>query len=104
MGTYKIEIQEFLAKTVDIEAQSSYEAVSKAKEMYSKEEVVLDWGDFVEVEFIDTNTQSKSDEKNMLIREIIKYLYEDEKKHFEELGKPNNHIFLALERLERLTI
>jgi hypothetical protein len=42
------------------------------------------------------------DEKNMLIHDVIEYLYEDEKKHFEELDKPNNHIFLKLERLKML--
>jgi len=44
----------------------------------------------------------KNEEKNKLICEIIEYLYEDEKKHFEELNKPNNHIFLKLERLKSL--
>ena len=45
----------------------------------------------------------ENDEKNKLICEVIAYLYEDEKKHFEELDKPNNHIFLKLERLKSLT-
>jgi len=51
---------------VKIEAESSNEAISKAKEMYRKEEIVLDYNDFVEVEFInvDANLFEKSDEKS----------------------------------------
>ena len=41
-------------------------------------------------------------EKEVLIKEIIEYLYEDEKKNFEESEKPNNHIFCKIERLKTL--
>ena len=41
-------------------------------------------------------------EKEILIKEIIEYLYEDEKKNFEESEKPNNHIFCKIERLKTL--
>ena len=42
------------------------------------------------------------DEKENLTKEIIEYLYQDEKKHFEELEEPNNHIFSKIERLKTL--
>ena len=42
----------------------------------------------------------KNEEKNRLICEIIEYLYEEEKKYFEKLNKPHNHIFLKLELLK----
>ncbi len=34
---------------------------------------------------------------------VVDYLYDDEKRHFEELGKPRQHIFRALERLKKYT-
>ena len=76
MENFKIEIKEFLAKVVEV--------ISKIYEQYKKAEIVLDYNDFVEVEFNDINIQSKDDEKNMLIKDVIEYLYSDEKKHFEE--------------------
>lgn len=102
METFKIEIQEFLARVVEIEAISLHEAISKITESYQKAEIVLDYNDFVEVDFIDISNQSKHDEKNNLINDVIEYLYNDEKKHFEELDEPENHIFKKLERLKLL--
>lgn len=32
---------------------------------------------------------------------VVDYLYDDEKRHFEELGKPKRHIFRTLERLRK---
>lgn len=102
METFKIEVQEFLARVVEIEAISLNEAISKITESYKKAEIVLDYNDFVEVDFIDISNQSKHDEKNNLINDVIEYLYNDEKKHFEELDEPENHIFKKLERLKLL--
>lgn len=50
METYKIEIQEFLSRIIEIEAENLDEAISKAKEMYQKEEIVLDSDDYVTTE------------------------------------------------------
>jgi len=50
MHTFKIEVQEFLARTVEIEADSIAEAISQVKEMYRKEEIVLDADDYVRTE------------------------------------------------------
>ncbi len=47
MEIFKIEIQEFLSRIVEVEANSSDEADSKVREMYRKEEVVLDYDDYV---------------------------------------------------------
>ena len=102
MENFKIEIKEFLAKVVEVQAENLPEAISKIYEQYKKAEIVLDYNDFVEVEFNDINIQSKDDEKNMLIKDVIEYLYSDEKKHFEELDNPDNHIFNKLERLKTL--
>jgi len=35
------------------------------------------------------------------VRVVVDYLYEDEKHHFEETGKPRRHIFRTLERLRK---
>jgi len=103
METFKIEVQEFLSRVVEVEAESINEAISKINIQYEKTEIVLDYNDFVEVNFLDVNSQSPNDEKNKLIKGIIDYLYEDEKKHFEEFDvAPDNHIYLKIKRLNEL--
>lgn len=102
METFKIEVQEFLARVVEVKAKNVQEAFSRVNEQYKKEEIVLDYNDFVDVNFIDLNSQSKENEMNMLIKDIIEYIYIDEQKHFEESEEPNDHIFLKLKRLKKL--
>lgn len=51
MQTYKIQIQETLSKTVEIQANTIDEALQLAQKSYQNEEIVLDWGDFILVEF-----------------------------------------------------
>lgn len=102
METFKIEIQELLTRLVEIEAENSQEAFSKVYKLYNEAEIVLDYNDFAELNFVDVNTVSKADEVNNLIKEVIQYLYADEKKHFEELNLPEDHIFKKLERLKSL--
>jgi hypothetical protein len=48
--TYKIEVQEFLSRIIEIEAKSAEEAISKVREMYRNEEIVLDSDDYVTTE------------------------------------------------------
>ena len=48
MGTFKIEIQELLSKTIEIQARNIEEAVEKVNQMYRMEEIVLDYGDFID--------------------------------------------------------
>lgn len=100
MKTFEIEVQELLSRVVEIEAKNLQEAFNIVNEQYKNEEIVLDYNDFVDVDFIDINSQSKTDEINMLIKDIIHYIYADEQKHFEESNKPENHIFKKLERLK----
>ena len=103
MEIYKIEIQEFLARVVEIKANSSDDAISRLKKRYLNEELVLNYNDFVNVDFIDINLNSENDEKKNLIDEVINYLINDEKKHFEEYEKePENHIYKKLLRLKKL--
>ncbi len=46
MPTFKIEIQEVLKRTIEIEAETLWEATEIAEEMYNNEEIVLDADDF----------------------------------------------------------
>lgn len=40
---------------------------------------------------------------NFLVNEVINYLFEEEKRHFEEFEKPPiNHIYLKLKKLKKL--
>ena len=99
METFKIAIQAILSKTINIQAQNIEEALEKVNQMYRMEEIVLDYSDFVDKKIIPSTLKN---EKEFLIKEIIEYLYEDEKIHFEELEEPNNHIFSKIQRLKTL--
>lgn len=105
MKTFNIEIQEFLSRIIEVEANDVNEAISIVEDNYKKCVHVLDYNDFVEVNFQDINTQNKEERKNELTKEIINYLYKNEEKHYEEYeeyNKPNDHIFLKLEELKNL--
>lgn len=52
MRKFDVEIVETLARTITVEAQDELDARLLVEEMYRGEEIVLDSGDFVEVEFI----------------------------------------------------
>ena len=51
MGKYKLEITETLQKIVEVEAKNEREAEQIVKEMYNNEDVVLDYQDFVDIDF-----------------------------------------------------
>lgn len=55
MAVYQIEVQELLAKVINIKASSSEEAIEKVKLLHEQAKIVLDWGDFAEVNFVDIN-------------------------------------------------
>lgn len=48
---YEVYITETLCRTEQIEADSKAEAIAKARQAYDKEEIVLDYKDFIEVDF-----------------------------------------------------
>ena len=50
MKTFVFELQELLSRIIEVEAKNEDEAYMKVKEMYEKEEIVLDSSDFVETE------------------------------------------------------
>lgn len=51
METYRIEVKEVLSRVVEIEANSIDDAVDKVEEMYRNEDIVLDYSDFVRIDF-----------------------------------------------------
>lgn len=101
---FEIEVQELLCRVVKIEAKSYNTALEVIQEKYKNCEIVLDYNDLAEVRYQDINKKSPEDEKNKLIFEIIDDLYEDEKRHFEEIDENyrGNHIFVKLEKLKTL--
>lgn len=50
MEKFKIEVQDFLSRIIEIEAENIDEAVLKVKEMYYKEEIVLTENDYITTE------------------------------------------------------
>lgn len=47
---YKVEIQELLARTINVEANNEEEALSIVRTRYKNEEIILDSGDFLHCE------------------------------------------------------
>ena len=48
MKKFRVEVNEILATFIEIEADSEEKAKDKVQEMYDKEEIVLDYNDFIE--------------------------------------------------------
>ena len=51
MKKFKIEITETLQKTIEVESNNKEEAVHKVMKMYKNEEVILNYNDFIDVDF-----------------------------------------------------
>ncbi len=97
---YNIEISERLSRVLHIDASSLEEAIEIVEQKYNSEEIVLDWTDFHDSVAIGEFDQNIQNEKDKLIQEIITYLIEDEERHFLESGKPDNHIYTKLIKLQ----
>lgn len=54
MKKFIIQVEEQLSRSIEIEASSESEAISKVRELYFKEEIVLNENDFVTVEFFNS--------------------------------------------------
>ncbi len=48
---YKVEITEYLQKTIEVDADNESDALSIVKDMYNNEEVVLSADDFIDKDF-----------------------------------------------------
>lgn len=63
MKKFTVEITETLQRQIEVEAADENEAISKVKEMYRNEEVVLDAGDYIDTEFNIVDKNGKKEEK-----------------------------------------
>lgn len=106
MKKFKIEIQEILSEIIEVEANSEIEALENAELLYKNEKIVLNEKNHIATDFvINKENIYMKDEKYDLINEVIEYLINDEKRHFEEYEKkPKEHIYLKLHRLKELNL
>lgn len=97
---HDIEISEKLSRVIHIDASSLEEAIEIVEQKYQSGEIVLDWADFHDSVVIRESNPHLGNEKDELTQEIISYLIEDEERHFLESGKPDNHIYTKLIKLQ----
>lgn len=97
MTNYKFVIKEVLEREVEIESTSNDEAFNIVSNMYKNEDIVLTENDFSHV----TILESILGDQDTLTHEVINYLYNGEKRHYEENPEPD-HIFLKLKQLKNL--
>jgi hypothetical protein len=101
MKNFKIRINELHKREINIQAKNSDEAVSMIEKLYESKKV-----DSYDSSLVSYSIQNEAEinSKDILIKEVISYLYEDEKKHYEEFDdeKPTDHIFLKLEKLSEI--
>lgn len=57
MNRYRIEVRETLVREIEVEANNAEEAREIVEKMYSKEEIVLDYSDFAELNIAETISQ-----------------------------------------------
>lgn len=47
---FRVEIKETLSRIIDIEAENEEEAIRKARDKYNNQKIILDSGDYIDVE------------------------------------------------------
>lgn len=101
MSNYKIEIEEWYLRQLNIEADSFDDAVEKVHDLYKSNKLNAQDLSIVGYKIKDGN---EDESKDALIKGIISYLYRDEKRHYEEFGddKPEDHIYLKLVKLLKM--
>lgn len=96
---YDIEIREILSRVISVKSNSVDDAIDYIRDMYRKEEIVLDDSDFNgDVSIEEEKSYSR---KDFLINKVIEYIIEDEEKHYEESDEPENHIYNTLIELKK---
>ncbi len=99
MKEFFIQIQEILACTITIQADSLPAALETARRQYKAKEIILNYSDLQQTRFIES---SHDQEKEECIRALINYLYADEEKNYLESEESENHIFCTIKRLSKL--
>lgn len=95
-----VKVKEVLSRTISLDAESTEDAISQVEDMYYKEKMVLDYSDFDGNVIIEKKENNFDSRKDMLINKILQYMIKEEKKHYEELDFPDEHIYLTLKELE----
>ena len=49
MGTFKIEVQEFLSRVIEIDAKDVQDAFAEVQKQYKNEKIVLDYNDMLRI-------------------------------------------------------
>ena len=96
-----IRVTEILSRVITVDSLSIEDAIATVEDMYKNEEIVLDYSDFNNDVLIEKKEENFNSKKDFLINKVIGYLIKDEKKHYEESEKPNNHIYLTLLELQK---
>jgi len=99
-----IRVTEVLSRIVTVDSLSLNAAINIVADMYKNEDIVLDYTDFNDDVIIERTENNLNSKKDLLINQLIQYLIKDEKKHYEELDKPTNHIYLTLLELQESLI
>lgn len=73
MSKYKVEITEYLQRTVDVEAESEENAIANVEEQYDKCNIVLDYSDFVKKEIEIYNENKFTSKLELLQKRIDKF-------------------------------
>ena len=73
MEKFKVEITEYLQRTVDVEAESEEDAVANVEEQYDKCNIVLDYSDFVKKEIEIYNPDKFTSKLELLQKRIDKF-------------------------------
>ena len=73
MAKYKVEITEYLQKTITVEADNETDAVSKVEEDYNKEKIVLDSSDFIDKDIEIYNPDKFKSKLDLLMQRIDKF-------------------------------
>jgi hypothetical protein len=103
MKTFNIEIKEVLVKKIAIESNSIDEALVEVKQLYNSENILLDSSNHFDTIIYEDTIENAETIRMRLTDEVIDYLIDDERKHFEELGtEPQDHIYLKLLKLKTL--
>ena len=73
MNKYKIEITEYLQKTIEVEAGSEDAAVAKVEDDYKNEKIVLDSSDFIDKDIEIYNPDKFTSKLDILMQRIDKF-------------------------------
>ena len=87
MNKYKVEITEYLQRTIEVEADSEDAAVSKVEDDYNKEKIVLDSNDFIDKDIEIYNPNKFTSKLDLLMQRIDKF---NKDRDWDQFHTPSN--------------